>query len=83
MNNLIFNKKIIAGACEMSNSSSANSGNFCLVFKKSDCQSASIWSSNIEKLLRIFFTFPLRVSAELLYFPPEGPMLTVFKKRRR
>lgn len=62
---------------KMGEPSSYRFGVFCLTWKQGG-ENCSIWSFGIGTLLKLFFK--LNKDQDLLYFPPEGKMIKVFKR---
>lgn len=69
--------KITKSDEKMGKPSSYRFGVFCLTWKQGG-ENCSIWSFGIGTLLKLFFK--LNKDQELLYFPPEGKMIKVFRR---
>lgn len=54
-------------------------GIFCLCWKIKD-QQHSIWCTNLKRLLNIYFAIKSHVK-ELLYIPPTGEIIKVFRRK--
>lgn len=67
-----------ASEAEMTRSFSSSHGIFCMCWKIKD-QHHSIWCTNLKRLLNIYFALKSPMK-ELLYIPPAGKIIKVFRR---